>query len=298
MLWAAVTGSGLLSAIYWTVPPLFADTEPVAARAIGPKPLVRTAALDRVSAPAVLPAVPMTPSVRAHRHSITLLETGLRRLKAVPGYTAEFSRQEIVGGALSEPETMQLKLRHAPFSVYLKWTEGRPGQELLYVDGENDGEMIVRPGGWKGRVLGPLKINPNGQLAQSESRHPITEIGLARLAEQILDYRYREAAWVGGFACTEDEAELDGRPCHRFTLFYDSPEVRPDYRKSVLYIDRELLVPTKVENYGWPVEGVAAAKIDEETLVETYSYTNIDLGTELAVIDFSAANENYGLRRR
>lgn len=298
MMWAAVTGSGMLSAIYWTFPPIFADVEPTTRVAMKPAGLVRTASLDLDDAPRVLPNVPMTPSVQTHRKSIGLLEEGLRRLKRIPGYTAELTRQELVGGEMGERETMRLKLRHAPFSIYMKWTEGKPGQELLYVDGQNDGEMIVRPGGWKGRVLGPLKLNPNGQMALSESRHPVTEVGLARLAEQILDYRYEEAAWDGGYVCTEDEAEVDGRPCYRFTMVYDLPQFNSEYRKSLVYIDREWLAVTKIENYGWPSGHVPADKLDEETLVEAYCYTDINLGTQLAAMDFNAANGDYSLRRR
>ena len=42
-----------------------------------------------------------------------------------------------------------VKVRHEPFSIYLKWLSGEVGREVLYVDGANDGEMFVRSGGWK-----------------------------------------------------------------------------------------------------------------------------------------------------
>ena len=71
-----------------------------------------------------------------------------------------------------------------------------------------------------------------------------------------------------------------------------------DYRKSVIYIDRELSTVTRVDNYGWPSENLPADRLDEETLLESYSYTDINLGTQLATADFSAANAEYGLRRR
>ena len=37
---------------------------------------------------------------------------------------------------------------------------------------------------------------------------------------------------------------------------------------------------------------------DEETLLERYGYTNINLDTQLAAMDFDVANGEYGLRRR
>ncbi|HEX6983743.1 MAG TPA: DUF1571 domain-containing protein, partial [Planctomycetaceae bacterium] len=285
---------------YWTFPPIFADAEFSASKAIDPPAAVRTASLSDLGPADVrtLPDIPLTPSIEAHRRSIALLEEGVRRLREVSGYTAVFSKQEVVDGVLTERQTMRIKLRHEPFSVYMKWIEGKPGQELLYVDGQNDGEMVVRPGGLKGRILGVIKLDPNGGMAMRESRHPVTEAGLLRLAEKVLDYRYNESSWLDGYTCTEDEAEVDGRSCHRFTIVYDSPNVRRDYRKSVIYIDREHLVVTKIENYGWPGETLPADRLDTETLLEAYGYTDINFETQLAAADFSAANADYGLRRR
>ncbi len=298
LLWAAVTGSGLLTGVYWTFPPIFAEAERYdsAANVVSPQSLVRTASLDESNLPELSV---VSPSITAHRRSIELLEKGAQRLRSMTGYVADFRKKEVVGGALTETQTMQLKLRHEPFSVYMKWTEGNPGQELLYVDGQNEGEMVVRPGGLKGRILGAIKLDPNGTLAMNESRHPITEIGLLRLCEKVLHYRYSEASWTAGYSCVEDVTEFNGRPCHRFTIVYESPTWRPDYRKSVIWIDQEQLFVSKVENYSWPGdESVPADRLDAETLVESYSYANIDFETQLAAVDFSTANEAYGLRRR
>lgn len=300
LLFAAVAGSGMLTTIYWTFPPIFADVERSQARVVDPAALVRTASAEGPALPAVrkLPDVPLTPAIETHRRSIAMLEKGLQRLKAVSGYTAEFSKQEVVGGELTDPQRMLIKIRHEPFSVYMKWVEGKPGQELLYIEGENDGEMVVRPGGWKGRVLGTLTVDPNGAMARRESRHPVTQIGLRRLVEKVLGYRYSEAGLTSGYDCRHEQAELGDRPCHRFTIVYESPEVRREYRKSVIYVDREWLVVTKVENYGWPADDIPADRLDQETLLESYGYTNINLDTQLAATDFDAANGDYALRRR
>lgn len=293
----------MLSGIYWTFPPIFADAESVVSRAVEARRPVQTASLDGATQAEALsfdtlPDIQLTPSIRAHRKTIEMLEAGVARLNAVSGYTAEFAKTEVVSGSLTDPQTMRLKLRHEPFSVYMKWTEGSPGQELLYVEGQQDGEMIVRPGGLRGRFLGAIKLDPTGTLALSESRHPVTQIGLLHLSKKILDYRYDEAGWTSGYTCTEDSATVGDRPCRRFTIVYDSPTVRADYRKSVIWIDEELQLATKIENYGWPAEDYASDRVDSETLLESYRYTNINLDSHLAAVDFTAANEDYGLRRR
>lgn len=300
LLFAAVTGSGLLSGIYWTFPPIFAEAErpllPLAANSA----TVQTASLadGAFVRPQTLPDIPMTPSIEAHRRSIALLEEGVRQLSRLSGYTADFTKQEVVNGVMTAEQSMKLKLRHQPFSVYMKWTEGKRGQELLYVDGQNNGDMVVRPSGLRGRLLGAIKVDPKGNLALSESRHPVTEAGLLRLAEIILASRYNEAGWLDGYTCTEDDVKIDGRPCHRFTIVYDSPQVRSDYRKSVVCLDREYLYVAKIENFSWPMEGVPADQVDSETLIESYVYTDVDFETRLAAIDFTTANAEYSLQRR
>jgi hypothetical protein len=299
LLFAAVTGSGMLTGIYWIFPPIFADVESATPGGAAPAALVRSAALERAGGEGFpeLPDLLLTPSIEAHRRSITLLEEGVRRLRRVRGYTAELARQEVVEGRLADPQRMTLKLRHEPFSVYMKWLEGAPGQEVLYVEGEHEGNMIVRASGWKGR-LGPMKLDPYGRMAMAQSRHPITQCGLLNLAERILEARYTETSWSDGYDCIEELVEFEGRPCHRFTTVYHSTDVRADYRKSVIYIDQALLYVAKIENYGWPGRDVPSDRLDAETLLETYAYTNINFETQLAAVDFSTANGEYGLRRR
>ena len=81
------------------------------------------------------------------------LEKGLHKLKEVGNYTATLFRQERVNGELLEPQAMSLKLRHEPFSVYMKWLDGGYADEVLYVDGGYDGKLVVNMGGWKSRLV-------------------------------------------------------------------------------------------------------------------------------------------------
>ena len=95
---------------------------------------------------------------------LALLELGKTRIEKSPDYTATFVKRERLDGEdLQEMQTMQLKLRHKPFSLYLKWQEGGDvGREILYVDGQHEQRMLVHPGGLKGKLLPDLKLEPNG----------------------------------------------------------------------------------------------------------------------------------------
>src|SRR5260221_10550891 len=82
---------------------------------------------------------------------VALLELGQQRLEHFPDYTATFIKQERVDGAdLQELQTIQLKIRHKPFGVYMKWLEGGDvGRELLFAEGQYDDKLQVRLGGRK-----------------------------------------------------------------------------------------------------------------------------------------------------
>jgi hypothetical protein len=232
---------------------------------------------------------------------IALLEIAKQRLAAIPDYTCTFIRQERIDGEeLGEIQTCDLKLRHQPFSVYMKWLEGGDvGRELLFVDGLNDNRMIVKLGGGK-KMLPALKLDPKGSLALRESRHPINELGMLELCELILAYRKRdvdvkECRWQ----MLNDQRVLD-RDCYGFIVEYTDPSFEPVYRKSVTYIDKQLSLPICVRNYSWPAEGVTyddPQTLDEATLIEYYAYRDIKFDSRLTDVDFDRANTSYRFKR-
>lgn len=232
--------------------------------------------------------------------SLALLTAGCNNLEEIPDYTSTFVRRERIDGVLKERESLSVKLRHKPFAIYLNWTEGPDaGRELIFAEGQNDGDMIVHPGGWKGRLLPPIKLNPHGSVAKSSARHPVTDLGLVAIGRRIIEKRTPDLKLSGGYRFTMDEnSEFEGRPAYRCELVYDSASVSDFFRKAVYYIDRELLISVAVSHYAWPdAEGIPADRLDEETLVEDYLFTNLRFRVQLAEADFDATNEEYHFRR-
>ncbi|HEY2250706.1 MAG TPA: DUF1571 domain-containing protein [Planctomycetaceae bacterium] len=233
---------------------------------------------------------------------VALLEVGKHRIERFPDYSATFIKQERVDGSdLQDVQSIQLKLRHKPFGIYMKWLEGGDvGRELLHVEGQYDDKMLVRLGGIKKR-LPLLKLEPTGSLAMQESRHPVTEMGLALLADQILKYRKRDLTLKAGLRWEMlPEQKFMDRTCDCWVVEYDSREVEPVYRKSITYIDKELSLPVCVRSFGWPEAGVEAADtaaLDEATLIEYYGYTDIKFESRLTDSDFDKGNSGYTFRR-
>lgn len=225
------------------------------------------------------------------------------KLQTIPDYLAIFTRQERVHGRLLGRESTELKVRHAPFSVYMKWNEGSDvGREILYVKGQNDGRMLVKKGGKVGDVLPTFKLEPTSDMAMKESRYPISDSGLLNLVEKILSYCERDLKLDQGVNCQFlPDQKIDGRLCYAIRTDYGCAEVDPEYRCSMIFVDKETTIPLCVKNYGWSDKCGASAsannKLSEETLVEFYAFTGMRYQSRLPDAEFDQANAQYRFRR-
>lgn len=234
------------------------------------------------------------------QRKVALLKRGEEFLQSVHAYSGQFTRQELVGNELQPEQTMYLKMRHAPFSVYFRWLDFDPHREAIFVSGENEDKMVVHLGGWK-RKLPALRIAPDSSLALAENRHPITEAGLLKLTQKMLGYHAIDLKDGRISRCMElDEIEFDGRNCFVFLVEYKSRDTCPEYRKSITLIDKEWNVPVCVKNYAWPTahhEQLSdPVALDEATLVESYAYAALDFRQPLANADFDRTNPEYSFR--
>lgn len=230
-------------------------------------------------------------------YSLLLLKDGAEYLRQFKTYSAVFHKQERLGGDLSEIQNIDLKIQQSPhFAVYMKWRNGDRGRQLLYSTEYEDGDMVVKLGGFKGRLLPGIKLNPNGTKAREESRHPVTKAGLLGMVEKMINHRRRDLKQGYGLQCTRlPNQEFDGRDCLCFLYEYESPEVSGDYRKSVILIDAQHHIPVMARNYTWAAEAdnLSPEELDALTLVENYSFTGIDFNKTLTAKDFSRDNRRY-----
>lgn len=235
----------------------------------------------------------------ALRMKQALLQDAHARLCTVPDYFATFIRQERVGRQLLDRESMELKVRHAPFSVYMKWHEGSDvGREVLFIEGKNDGRLLVSPG----NVLPTVKLEPSGDLAMRESRHPVTEAGVLKLVDKILGYCERDLKLDEGVQCQFlAEQKFDSRLCHVIRTDYGCAEVDSEYRCSVMFLDKETLIPLCIKNYGWPdrcgAPSSSGEQLTDATLVEFYAFTGLRYHARLSEGEFDHANATYRFHR-
>ena len=228
---------------------------------------------------------------------LLMLEDGSRFLRNLNSYSAVFHKQERIGGDLSDLQQIELKVRHTPsFGVYMKWRNGDKGRQVLFNTDDEDRRMVVKLGGLKGKFLPALKLDPEGTQAMSEARYPVTKAGLLAMAERIVELRREELNQGIPVTCRRlPVQEVDERQCHCFLLEYPSRDASPLYRKSLVLIDKTYHVPMKVVNHTWTdeQEGLTAEQLDENTLIENYSFSSLNFGREFVAEDFSRDNPQY-----
>ncbi|MBM4074618.1 MAG: DUF1571 domain-containing protein [Planctomycetes bacterium] len=245
----------------------------------------------------------LTPEQVAERtlsRKIALLKKGIEFLENARDYTAQFSKREVVHGQLLDEQNTEMKLAHKPFNVYLKWIDFDEGREVIFKEGENDGRMTVHAGGWKSR-LGTMNMMPDDALAMRDSRYPITQAGLLNLCNMVLNYNETDLKNKTYSRCEQlQDQKIGERDCHCFVMEYRSQEQSKQYRKSIMMIDNEWSVPLFIKNFEWPTDAVTATgeELDEATLVEQYTYTDVKFRSNLTAMDFDQTNEDYNFVRR
>lgn len=233
------------------------------------------------------------------RQKTKAMQEGLDLLSQVNTYTAKARKQEFVDGKLLEPQVILLKCRAKPFSVYGCWVEGDVGREVIYVEGENDNKVIGHDGGWKSKIPA-LVLDPNCRLAMLDTRYPVTKGGIAGLAETMLQVHLEDLQRGNVASCTCDaDEQFEGRPCAKYTTIYKSQTDSPVYRKSVTFLDQEWKIPVHSTHFEWPQNDTSyqsEAELDENTLIEDYSFSDISMGCSLSDNDFDPKNPEYNFR--
>jgi len=203
---------------------------------------------------------------------------------SLTSYTAILEMQEEVSGRLRSSDKIRIKVRHVPFSVYMHWTES--GQEALFVDGENDNRLLVKPTNGLAGLRRLWRLDPGGRMAKQNCRYPITELGMEKLVARIqLFYALRED-WASVAECrVSDETVADGVGKAYSIRFRDIAD-SPDYSDSRFRFERKTGLLIGVDNFGW-------SDSPDPRLIEHYFYHSINENSQLQDHDFDVENTEY-----
>ena len=246
--------------------------------------LLETAAAGQApggNPPAAVPAG--APATAQIDQALAWMQEAKRNYTAVKDYTCTLiSRENVRGKMQPEDNIIQMKLRTAPFSVYMRWLapSDAKGQEVAYVAGKNKNQMRVHSKGIL-KLTGFHSIDVNDPRVLEHSRHTINDAGIGKLIDATLT-NWAFDRQVGRTETRVAEYEYNNRRCIRIENV--RPERRPQYyaHRSVIYLDKESKLPIRNENYDWPRQGGPATG----ELLETYSYTDLRFNVGLTDRDF------------
>lgn len=251
------------------------------------------------SAPALIPAVPALSSLGSSE-ALTLKDLiepareALKQLGAVKDYSAKMRARERVDGRLRNAY-LEFKVREEPFSVYVRHLEPKrlQGTECIYVEGANNGKLLAHTTGLKHRLVGTLALQPDGALAMSEGRYPVTQVGLRRLLERMIRIGEKELPLGNCEVKAIPPLVIDGRACEGIEVVH--PKKGDDFLYHIVrvYADPQSGVPVRFESYDWP-----ANEHEEPPLLEEYTYEQIQYNPGFTDEDFSVDNPQYDFNRR
>jgi hypothetical protein len=216
--------------------------------------------------------------------------TGLSNVEKIQDYSATLAKRERIGGKLMDYEYMFIKLRQNPFSVYMYFL-GPPeikGQEVIYIEGQNNGNMWAHTVGIKNTMFGTVSIKPDGPIAMRGQRYPLTELGILNLIRRLVEVAEQDIKYGECEVKFYEGAKINGRVCTCIEVVHPVPRRNFLYHIARIFVDKELNLPIRYESYDWPTAPGAAPELMEE-----YTYLNLKLNVGFTNADFDVNNPNY-----
>jgi len=237
----------------------------------------------------VAPAWTDDPSKHPLMPALRWAKEALRRIEQIDSYTATLIKRERTVGTVGPRESLSIKVRQKPFSIYVKslGPQSMKGQEALYVEGANKGKIWAHGVGLRG-LLGTLAIDPNSPLAMQGQQYPLTQIGILKLTRRLIDVadndmKYGECAvkWI-------DHVKINNLSCRCIEVVHPQPRRNFIFHIARIFVDDKLDLPIRYERYDWP-----NSPGDKLPLMEEYTYLDVKLAAGLAAADFDVRNPAY-----
>ena len=220
----------------------------------------------------------------ALKQALKIVDESRTALQSVKDYSATFSKKEVVGKKMIQ-QTMQMKIRQRPFSVYLKFAKPHEGREVIYVDGQNGGKLLAHGTGLQ-KIVGTLKLKPTSKVVMKENRYPITQIGIFKMLETVIGRWERQPnnTRVRFFP----KAKMGKKSVRVIQVVHPKKGQGTPFHMTRLYIDNQTRLPIRVQQYGFPKKSGA-----QPPLIEEYTYSNVRTNIGLGSRDFDHENPGY-----
>lgn len=234
---------------------------------------------------------PLTPLIDMAEYGRDLINQN------VEDYTAILTKRVRSRGKLQPEEKLFIKIRHArggdnkassvPFSVYTRFENVKKGQEVIYVDGQNDNKLVAH--GPVGLLnLMTVRLDPEGRMAMNGNRYPIWTIGMLNLIELMIEKAENDLKYGDCQVLLTRNVKFGDTLCTKLVILHEEKADHFEFHRAEIYIDDDRNLPIGFRSYGWP-EGPDG----RPRLQERYYYTDIELNVGLNDADFDPANPEY-----
>lgn len=216
--------------------------------------------------------------------------------KKVRDFTCRVTKRERINGELQDYMYLDLAVRQRmptglaepqPYSVYVRFLAPKKirDRRVLFLEGENDGKMLVRNGGERFSFV-TVKIDPNSDVVKRESLVPITDIAFDRMFHEMAELLEKHIAADPQGTNTKVElfqnARVNDTACTRVKITHPQRQDGLEFHIANVYLDNERHVPIRLEKYLWPEQP------DQEPLLDAeFTYTKLVLNPGLSASDFT-----------
>ncbi|HEY2895460.1 MAG TPA: DUF1571 domain-containing protein [Pirellulales bacterium] len=177
-----------------------------------------------------------------------------------------------------------------PMSIFLLFQAPKnvAGRRVLFVEGQNEGKMLVRNGGRHFDYV-VVNVDPNGETAREESLVPITQSGFNRILAQMIQILERDMQIDPSGQNTKVEriagAKINKRPSSVVRIIHPQKQEGLEFHIANVFVDDELHVPVRVDLSLWPTHSGQKPPILAE-----YTYTDLKLNVGIPDNVFTPAH--------
>jgi len=207
-------------------------------------------------------------------------------LEKYDDYEVVFIKRELVGRKMSEA-VMKVKFREDPLSVYMLFGKPFEGREVIYVEGQNNNELLVHETGLKG-LAGTLSLDPTGSMAMKDNHHPISNFGMKNMMSELALLWANEAHIPNVDVKFYPKAKIGELECKAIEVTHPKPVLGVDFHITRLYLNAETHIPVRLQHYKFPRKTGG-----EPILYEEYTYLEFKPNQGYQDIDFDIRNPNY-----
>jgi len=217
-----------------------------------------------------------------------------------------------------------VKVNMKPRKVYVKMHAPSEGAEILYCDGENDGDCVLNPNTFP---FVNLNLSPDSRILRDGQHHNVMGLSFEYIASVLRHVYLRYADRIDEMVTYQGEVTYKGRPCHKLELDnldygYDSYTVQAgenliDIADKFKVNEYMLLEQNNLRNFDGVNAGttiqvprsyckrmvmyidktkhipIYQEMYDEHGLMATYSFTKVRINPSFDTAEFTTDYEQY-----